>query len=141
MTPTIEEIASLLGLGQVETRPIYCKERNPMSHRKRLAQIFNLSPQSLCFEHKGNTTIVSWQFLKEYIRDQPKKEEALNAFALAIYELVFFPKVLEHVEVAVIELFDQLKWNMHLAPAILAKIIRSLNACRTSGKADSSGVH
>ena len=58
----------------------------------------------------------------------------LDAFALATYRMVFFPKVLGHVEVAIVDLFDRLKRNMHSAPAILAEIIRALNACQKNGQ-------
>ena len=84
-------------------------------------------------EQKGNTSVISWQYLRKYIQEQFDNEKALDAFALAIYGMVFFPRVLEHVKVAVVDLFDRLNKNMHPAPTILAKIIRALNACQKDG--------
>ena len=132
LTPTIEEIAFVLWLGHLESRPIYCKECNLVSLQNKLGQILDLPPQSTLhhIEHKGNTSVISWQFLKEYIREHSDREEALDAYALAIYGLVLFPRILEHIEVAIVDLFKRLKRNVHLAPTILAEIIRALNACQ-----------
>ena len=71
--------------------------------------------------------------MKEYIREHSDREEALDAYALAIYGLVLFPRILGHTEVAIVDLFEQLKRNVYPTPAILAEIIRALNVCRKSG--------
>ena len=70
-----------------------------------------------------------WQFLKEYIREHSDRDEALDAYALTIYGLVLFPRILGHIEVAVVDLFEWLKRNVHPAPVILVEIILALNAC------------
>ncbi|EOY17441.1 Uncharacterized protein TCM_036609 [Theobroma cacao] len=57
-------------------------------------------------------------------------EQGLLAFAMAIYGLVVFSKVLGHVEVSVIDFFDQVTRSINPAPSILAETLRSLNFCR-----------
>ncbi|EOY01013.1 Uncharacterized protein TCM_010930 [Theobroma cacao] len=61
-------------------------------------------------------------------------EQGLLAFAMAIYGLVVFPKVLGHVEVSVIDFFDQVTRSINPAPSILAETFRSLNFCRRKGE-------
>ncbi|MBA0867873.1 hypothetical protein Goshw_005354 [Gossypium schwendimanii] len=54
----------------------------------------------------------------------------VDIFALSIYGLVVFPKVLGYVEEAVADLFDRLDKGVTMVPDILAETFRSLNACR-----------
>ncbi|MFQ6628861.1 hypothetical protein Gotur_008345 [Gossypium turneri] len=77
----------------------------------------------------------SLQELKE-IWDQWDNDikKRVNIFALSIYGLVVFPKVLGHVYEAVSDLFDRLDKRVTPVPAILAETFRSLNACRRAGE-------
>ncbi|KAG8503826.1 hypothetical protein CXB51_001966 [Gossypium anomalum] len=54
----------------------------------------------------------------------------VNLFALAIYGLIVFLKVLGHIEVVVVDFFERLKQGMNLVPTILAETFRSLGICR-----------
>ncbi|MBA0759830.1 hypothetical protein Gotri_022651 [Gossypium trilobum] len=58
----------------------------------------------------------------------------IDLFALAIYELIIFPKVLGHIEVAVVDFFEKLRQGINPAPTILAETFRSLNSCRRKGE-------
>ncbi|EOY21877.1 Uncharacterized protein TCM_014028 [Theobroma cacao] len=78
MTPTIEEYSSLLRIDHMHPDKIYWRAQKT-GHRRKLAKLL------------GMTT----------------GEQGLLAFAMAIYGLVVFPKVLGHVEVLVIDFFDQ----------------------------------
>ena len=60
----------------------------------------------------------------------------VDVFALAIYGLVIFPKVSGHVEVAMIDVIEQIKSQANLVPAIIAKTLRTLNFCRRNGNGD-----
>ena len=60
----------------------------------------------------------------------------MDVFALAIYGLVIFPKVPEYVEVAVIDVIEQIKSQANPMPTIVAEILRTLNFCRRSGNGD-----
>ncbi|MBA0638752.1 hypothetical protein Godav_025181 [Gossypium davidsonii] len=55
-------------------------------------------------------------------------------FALAVYGLIVFPKVLGHIEVAVVDFFKKLRYGINPIPTILAKTFRSLNNCRKKGE-------
>ncbi|KAG8502458.1 hypothetical protein CXB51_000408 [Gossypium anomalum] len=58
----------------------------------------------------------------------------VNLFALAIYGLIVFPKVLGHIEVTVVDFFERLKQGINLVPTILAETFRSLSICRRKGE-------
>ncbi|MBA0818325.1 hypothetical protein Gohar_025480 [Gossypium harknessii] len=61
-------------------------------------------------------------------------KKRVDIFALSIYGLVVFPKVLEHIDEAVSDLFDRLDKGVTPIPAILAETFRSLNASRRVGE-------
>ncbi|PPS19410.1 hypothetical protein GOBAR_AA01165 [Gossypium barbadense] len=64
------------------------------------------------------------------VLNHPDILKRVNLFALAIYELVVFPKVLGHIEVAVVDFFEKLKQGINPIPTILAETFRSLSSCR-----------
>ncbi|KAG8480463.1 hypothetical protein CXB51_024691 [Gossypium anomalum] len=74
------------------------------------------------------------QFYKIYVKEPKpmtfKKKLMVNLFALAIYGLVIFPKVLGHIEVAVVDFFEKLKQGINPIPTILVETFRSLSSCR-----------
>ncbi|MFQ6670813.1 hypothetical protein Gotur_035574 [Gossypium turneri] len=45
-----------------------------------------------------------------------------------------FPKVLGHIEVAVVDFFEKLRQGINPIPTILAETFLSLNACRKKGE-------
>ncbi|KAG8496313.1 hypothetical protein CXB51_007454 [Gossypium anomalum] len=71
MTPTIEEYAALLRIDNVQFGKIYVKEPKPLTFRKNL---------------------------RESVLSHPDILKRVNLFALAIYGLVIFPRVLGHIE-------------------------------------------
>ena len=60
----------------------------------------------------------------------------MDVFALAIYGLVIFPKVSGHVEIAVIDVIEQIESQANSVPAIVVETFRTLNFCRRSGSED-----
>ncbi|MFQ6655833.1 hypothetical protein Gotur_026218 [Gossypium turneri] len=58
----------------------------------------------------------------------------VDVFALSIYGLIIFPKVLGDVDEAVTDLFDRLDKRVTPVPAILVETFISLNACRKTGE-------
>ena len=60
----------------------------------------------------------------------------LDVFALTVYGLVIFPKVPGHVEVAVIDVIEQIEGQANPVPAIVAETFRTLNFCRRSENRD-----
>ncbi|MBA0786656.1 hypothetical protein Gotri_006746 [Gossypium trilobum] len=57
----------------------------------------------------------------------------VDVFALSIYSLVVFPKVLGHVDEAITDLFDWLDKRVTPIPTILTETFRSLSACLKVG--------
>ncbi|KAG8504114.1 hypothetical protein CXB51_002425 [Gossypium anomalum] len=72
MTPTIEEYAALLRIDNVQFGKIYVKEPKPLTFRK--------------------------SYLRESVLSHPDILKRVNLFAMAIYGLVIFPRVLGHIE-------------------------------------------
>ncbi|KAG8483820.1 hypothetical protein CXB51_023425 [Gossypium anomalum] len=68
------------------------------------------------------------------VLSHPDILKRVNLFALAIYGLVIFPRVLGHIEVAVFDFFERLKQGVNPVPTILAETFRSLSTCRRVGK-------
>ncbi|KAG8471622.1 hypothetical protein CXB51_036694 [Gossypium anomalum] len=78
MTPTIEEYAALLRIDNVQFGKIYVKEPKPMAFKKNL---------------------------RESVLSHPDILKRVNLFALAIYGLVIFPRVLGHLEVTLLNVW------------------------------------
>ncbi|MFQ6653077.1 hypothetical protein Gotur_024651 [Gossypium turneri] len=70
----------------------------------------------------------------DLILAHPNARKKVDIFALSIYGLILFPKILRHVEEAVTDLFDRLDKGVTPIPVILAETFRSLNACRRTGE-------
>ena len=85
---------------------------------------------------KGKSECFAWDFFKRYIAKNDGEDRVVDVFALAIYGLVIFPKVSGHVEVAMIDVIEQIKSQANLVPAIIAKTLRTLNFCRRNGNGD-----
>ncbi|MBA0785133.1 hypothetical protein Gotri_026759 [Gossypium trilobum] len=61
-------------------------------------------------------------------------KKRVNVFALSIYRLVIFPKVLGHIDDAILDLLHQLDKKVMPILIILVETFRSLNACRRVGE-------
>ncbi|KAG8482685.1 hypothetical protein CXB51_024182 [Gossypium anomalum] len=75
---------------------------------------------------KNETICIPWSCLRELVLNHPDILKRVNLFALAIYGLVISPKVLGHLEVAVVDFFERLKQGINPVPTILAETFRSL---------------
>ncbi|MBA0575565.1 hypothetical protein Golob_027823, partial [Gossypium lobatum] len=63
----------------------------------------------------------------------------VDVFALSIYGLVVFPKVLGHVDEAISDLLDRLDKRVTHVLAILAETFRSLSECQRAGEGRFNG--
>ncbi|EOY01018.1 Uncharacterized protein TCM_010942 [Theobroma cacao] len=135
MTSTIEEYSSLLHIDQMQPHKVYWRAQKT-DHRRKLAKMLNITTEEVdqYLKKKGDTECLSWSFLNNYIKKHKKGEQGLLVFALAIYGLVIFPKILGHVEVSIINFFDQVTRNINPAPTIIAETLRSLNYYRRKGE-------
>ncbi|MFQ6668122.1 hypothetical protein Gotur_033894 [Gossypium turneri] len=85
-------------------------------------------------KQKGDSRCIPWKSLKDLILAHPDARKKVDIFALSIYGLILFPKILGHVDEAVTDLFDLLDKGVTPVPVILAETFRSLNACRRKGE-------
>ena len=56
-------------------------------------------------------------------------DQGLATLALAVYRLIIFPRVIGHVEMIVIDFFEQVQNHANPSLTIVAKTIRSVNVC------------
>ena len=68
---------------------------------------------------KGKSECFAWDFFKRYIAKNDGEDQVLDVFPLAIYGLVILPKVPGHVEVAVIDVIEQIASQANPVPAIV----------------------
>ncbi|KAG8496322.1 hypothetical protein CXB51_007466 [Gossypium anomalum] len=136
MTPTIEEYAALLRIDNVQFGKIYVKEPKPLTFRKKLVRMTDMTDAwaEKQIKKKNETVCIPWSSLRESVLSHPDILKRVNLFALAIYGLVIFPRVLGHIEVAVFDFFERLKQGVNPVPTILAETFRSLSTCRRVGK-------
>ncbi|KAG8502404.1 hypothetical protein CXB51_000440 [Gossypium anomalum] len=136
MTPTIEEYAALLRIDNVQFGKIYVKEPKPLTFRKKLVRLTDMTDAwaEKQIKKKNETVCISWSSLRELVLSHPDILKRVNLFALAIYGLVICPRVLRHIEVAVFDFFERLKQGVNPVLTILAETFRSLSTCRRIGK-------
>ncbi|MFQ6657530.1 hypothetical protein Gotur_027160 [Gossypium turneri] len=89
----------------------------------RLMNITGISEQWVTarIQQKGDSKCILWKSLKDIILAHPDTKKRVDVFALSIYGLVIFPKVLGHIDEAVIDLFDRLDKRVTPVPTILAE--------------------
>ncbi|MFQ6656699.1 hypothetical protein Gotur_026690 [Gossypium turneri] len=67
-------------------------------------------------KQNGDSRCIPWKCLKDLILAHPDARKKVDVFALSIYGLILFPKVLGHVDEAVTDLFDRLDKGVTLVP-------------------------
>ncbi|MBA0845362.1 hypothetical protein Goarm_023389, partial [Gossypium armourianum] len=77
-------------------------------------------------EKKNEVSCVPWFSLRELVQNHPDILKRVDLFALAIYGLIVFLKVIRHIEVAVVDFFKKLRQGINPIPTILAETFRSL---------------
>ncbi|MFQ6657529.1 hypothetical protein Gotur_027160 [Gossypium turneri] len=133
LVPTVEKYMALLRCSKIQVDRVYSRAVNvPTLLKKRLMNITGISEQWVTarIQQKGDSKCILWKSLKDIILAHPDTKKRVDVFALSIYGLVIFPKVLGHIDEAVIDLFDRLDKRVTPVPTILAETFRSLNAWR-----------
>ncbi|EOY10682.1 Uncharacterized protein TCM_025984 [Theobroma cacao] len=135
MVPTIEEYSALLQIDLDNPDKIYWRGQKT-GHRRKLAKMMGITSAEVDqnLRKKGDNECIPWSFLRSYIMKQRDTEQGQLVMALAIYGLVIFPKVLGHIEVGIIDFFEQVVNKANPSPSILAETLRSLNYCRRKGE-------
>ncbi|MBA0733878.1 hypothetical protein Gogos_017845 [Gossypium gossypioides] len=132
MVPTVEEYTTLLRCLMIQVDKAHFRAANVPTFLKRLMDITGMSEQwvTACIKEKGDNNYITWKSLQDLILVHLDTRRKIDIFALSIYGLVIFPKVLGHIEDAVSDMFDRLEKMITPVPAILAESFRSLNVCR-----------
>ncbi|MBA0765793.1 hypothetical protein Gotri_014934 [Gossypium trilobum] len=120
----------------IQVDKAYSRVANVLTFLKRLMNITGMSEPWVAaqIKQKGDSKCIPWKSLRDLILVHPNTRKRVKIFALSIYELVIFPKVLGHVDDAVLDLFDRLDKRVTPVPVILAKTFRSLSACQRAGE-------
>ncbi|KAG8500986.1 hypothetical protein CXB51_003101 [Gossypium anomalum] len=136
IVPTLEEYMTLLLCLRIQGYKAYVRPASLPTFMKKLAMITGMSEQWAVarVQQKGDSKCIPWAVLRDLILMHPDVKKKVDVLALSIYGMVIFPKVLGHIDEAVVDLFDQLGKQNTPVPAILAETIRSLNACRRAGE-------
>ncbi|MBA0638517.1 hypothetical protein Godav_000026 [Gossypium davidsonii] len=101
MTPTIEEYSALLRFYNVQLNKIYVKEPKPTTFKKKLMKLTGMTDTWADKQIKKNElSCVPWFSLRDLVQNHLDILKRIDLFALAIYELIIFLKVLGHIEVA-----------------------------------------
>ena len=110
---------------------VYNKKPNE-GCRKVLAKILKVKPQTLdtYLVQKENHRSLPWNILWDFARGHLNDEDSMVAFALSIYGLVIFPRMLGYIKLLVVDTFKQVQHGSNPSPAILAETFRSLNYYR-----------
>ena len=90
---------------------MFWKKVKSAGFKKKLSQLMRLEETVIeqNIRKKERSECFAWDFFKRYIAKNDGEDQVLDVFALAIYGLVIFPKVPGHVEVAVIDVIEQIE--------------------------------
>ncbi|KAE8713432.1 hypothetical protein F3Y22_tig00110210pilonHSYRG00166 [Hibiscus syriacus] len=105
MVPTIEEYTTLLHCESIKLERAYIKHIKSQPFKNRLAKIAGVD--------------------EKWVTDRLRNK--------GLYGLIIFPNILGCIDVAVVELFEQLPKRVKPTPTILAETFQSLNHCRRAG--------
>ncbi|MBA0850524.1 hypothetical protein Goshw_000700 [Gossypium schwendimanii] len=136
LVPTVEEYIALLRYLKIQVDRAYSRAVNVPTFAKKLMNITGMREQWVTarIRQKGESKFIPWKSLRDLILAHPDTKKKVDVFALSIYRLLIFPKVLEHIDEAVSDLFDRLDRRVTLVPLILAETFRFLNPCKRTGE-------
>ena len=97
-----------------------------------MAQITNVDASIFVSitRQKGKNECVQFDFLKRYIIENNNDDPIIDIFALVVYGTLIYPQSQGYIDVAIVDLIEQIDNQVNPIPAIIAKTIRSLNYCR-----------
>ncbi|GMI90005.1 hypothetical protein HRI_002669800 [Hibiscus trionum] len=81
-------------------------------------------------QNRGDNIALSWECIRDIIPTHPDEVMKMDLFALGIYGLIIFPRVLGNIDLTTLDLFERMKRKVNLIPAILTETFMSLNASR-----------
>ena len=110
LMPTTEEYSMLIRLNVQCLNKVYYR-RTRLGIRKKLSKIMGIELVDVdsYLVNKGGSIELEWVFLKDFINNHINEDRGLTTLALSIYGLIIFPRVIGHVEVTVIDFFEQVQ--------------------------------
>ena len=86
---------------------IYMCKTN-LGFRKKFAKIMKIKPELIDphTREKGGSRGIEWDFVRRFIMEHLNDDQGLDAFALAVYGLIIFPRVTGYIEIAVVDFFE-----------------------------------
>ncbi|KAK8590888.1 hypothetical protein V6N13_030961 [Hibiscus sabdariffa] len=132
LMPTVEEYTELLRVPNIIGDRVYTKPERGTNFSACLKDLAGRSIQwaTPLIKKKGGSSGFSWSCIAEITRTYPDSHKKAQLLAVAIYGYVIFPRILGYIDVAILDLFNQLEHGINPVPAILAETFISLNACR-----------
>ncbi|MBA0755096.1 hypothetical protein Gogos_020660, partial [Gossypium gossypioides] len=129
------EYTALLHCPRIQADKVYSKAVNVPTFVKKLVNILGMSEQwvSAWIKQKRENKCIPWKSLRDLILAHPDTKKKVDVFALSIYGLIIFPRVLGYIDEAVTNLFDRLDKRVTHVPVILAETFRSLSAFQSAG--------
>ena len=97
----------MIGLDLQFPYKAYNKKPN-FGYRKMLAKILKVKPRVIdtYLIQKGNRQVLPWSILQNFIWGHLHNEDGMIAFALIIYGLVIFSRILGYIEMVVVDTFE-----------------------------------
>ncbi|MBA0880572.1 hypothetical protein Goshw_024910 [Gossypium schwendimanii] len=128
LVPTVEEYTTLLRCPRIQAEKAYSRADSVSTFLKKLISIMGMSEQWVAarIKQKGDSKCIYWKSFQDLILVHPDTKKRVEVFALSIFGLVIFPKVLGHIDEEILDLFDRLDKKVTLVPTILPKTFRSL---------------
>ena len=71
-------------------------------------------------KQNGKRECLLWEFVKKYLAKSEDDERVSNVFAMAVYGMVIFSKVLDHIEAIVVNLVEQVNNQANPVLTIIA---------------------
>ncbi|KAA3465102.1 6-phosphofructo-2-kinase/fructose-2,6-bisphosphatase-like protein [Gossypium australe] len=124
LVPTVEEYTTLHRCPKIQADKAYSSAANIPAFLKKLMSITGMSKQWVTarIKQKGDSKCIPWKSLWDLILVHLDTKERVDVFALSIYELIIFLKVLRHIDEAVSDQFDQLDKRVTPVPVALLGI-------------------
>ncbi|KAK8559957.1 hypothetical protein V6N12_012768 [Hibiscus sabdariffa] len=132
LMPTVEEYSELLRVLNIIEDRVYTKPKKNTNMPAQLAALTGRSEEWAfrLISKKGENHCFLWCDIANITRTYPDPLKKAHLLVMAIYVLVIFPRILGYIDVALFDVFDQFRYGINPASAILAEMFISLNACR-----------
>ena len=141
MILTVEEYVTLLRISPLNLDKVFWKKSKKVPFRKKLAQMMNVDASVFVpiTRQKGKNECVQYGFLESFIVKNNHDDRIIDIFALVVYDTLIFLQSPRYVDVAIVDLIEQIDNQVNSVPTIFVETIQSLNYYRRKGKGDFIG--